>query len=219
MNDDAPMVRRTGHLRATTEEATLTEFEFSALHLMEAFRRWTIQCMRAAANYDIGYYELLVLHVVRMHDRPKDAATIANILNRDDIPNIQYSLRKLVAADLIEKGRCGITITFAVTEKGQIVTDRYAELRRELLLPQLAHLGDFRRTIVDVRRLLMLMTGIYDQTARVVAAYGPPSDFTFEVPWEAPAETAAPPKRRRKTTGEEAAPAKKRRRNQVEPPA
>jgi len=166
------MGNRPGHLRATVEEASLTEFEFAAMHLIEAFRRWATQCTQVVSNYDLAYSELLVLHVVRMQDRPKDTATIANILNREDIPNVQYSLRKLVALDLIKKERSGTAFTFSVTPKGLDMTELYAELRRELLLPQLSHLDDFPRVLVEMRRVLTLLTGIYDQTARVAASYG-----------------------------------------------
>lgn len=170
--DQLLMGNRAGHLRATVEEATLTEFEFASLHLIEAFRRWTTQCMQAVSTYDIAYSELLVLHVVRMQDRPKDAATIANILNREDIPNVQYSLRKLGSLDLVKKERIGTAFTFTVTKKGQDLTDRYSELRRELLLPQLGHIDDLPKAFVEMRRVMMLLTGIYDQTARVAATYG-----------------------------------------------
>lgn len=196
--DELLMGHRASHLRSTVEEATVTEYEYAALHLMEAFRRWTTQCTRASATYDVGYNELLVLHVVRMQDRPKDAATIANILNREDIPNVQYSLRKLVSLDLVKKGRTGTSFTFTVTARGQELTDRYAEMRRELLMPQFAHLGDFRKTFVEARRVLMLLTGIYDQTARVAATYG--SGYALTEPpttTEAGAEKT-PPKPRKK---------------------
>ena len=157
---------------ATGAEASITEFEYAALHLIEAFRRWSTQCSRITSSYDMGYGEMVVLHVIRMQDRPKDATTIANILNRDDIPNVQYSLRKLVSLDLVKKVRMGTTFTFAVTAKGRDATDRYAELRRELLLPQLSHLVDPLGSLAEARQVLTLMTGIYDQTARVAAACG-----------------------------------------------
>ena len=53
---------------------------------------------------DIKFAEHMILHIIRMHNRPKNSITIARMMNRDDLANLQYSLRKLEAAGLVVSG-------------------------------------------------------------------------------------------------------------------
>ena len=61
----------------------------------EAFARWIAAASAVVMEGDIKFSEYVILQVIRMQDRPKNSTTIARMINRDDIPNIQYSLRKL----------------------------------------------------------------------------------------------------------------------------
>ena len=96
---------RNWHLAKTNSEFLVTEFEWAMIRLNEAFVRWVATSSSIFIDEDIKFSEHMILHVIRMQDRPKNSVTIARMMNRDDVANIQYSLRKLEAANLIVKSR------------------------------------------------------------------------------------------------------------------
>jgi predicted MarR family transcription regulator len=113
-----------------------------------------------------------MLHIIRMNDRPKSVKDLARLTNRDDVPNIQYSLRKLIAAGLVRRqgaGRAGVT--YEVTEAGRAVTDDYAALRRRLLIAAIAAVPGFEARLAEATRTLNLLSGIYEEVARVAATH------------------------------------------------
>jgi len=109
------------HLAKTDSEYRVTEFEWSIIRFYEAFSRWVTTTGSVLTDADIKFSEHLILHVIRMQNRPKSSATIARMINRDDIPNIQYSLRKLESAKLIRKTKekAGKIFSYSVTEAGR----------------------------------------------------------------------------------------------------
>ncbi len=161
------------HLADTPHEAALTDLEYQLLRVSEAFFRWEAQGMQAAAGLDLGPSDLGILHVVRMHDRPKGLTEIGRLLNRDDTPNIQYSLRKLEKLELIDKQRDSSRKTFLyqTTERGREATDAYAVLRRKLLVRLTNSLQDANLQFDQTTLLLELLTGIYDQATRAAATH------------------------------------------------
>src|SRR6056297_1614787 len=101
-----------------------------------------------------------------MNDRPKSAKELARLSNREDIPNIQYGLRKLKKAGLIEaEGASRTGVVYSVTEEGRRVTDRYAEVRRALLIELLGRVGDVEEVLADAAQTLDILCGIYDRAA------------------------------------------------------
>lgn len=68
--------------------------------------------------------------------KPRSVSVLSRFTNRDDISNIQYSLRKLTAAGLIEKvsGSTNRDTRYQPTEKGRKLTDELVAIRRELLI-------------------------------------------------------------------------------------
>ena len=159
---------RNWHLANDETEFKVTELEFALMRVLEAFGRWV-----AAANEMVGLSELkhaehIILHVIRMQNRPKSGATIARLLNRDDLPNIQYSLRKLESAGLILKNKEAGTKnhTYSITKLGEKLTNEYSRLRSEILMRKFRSLTDFDERVEDATDLLSIITGIYEESAR-----------------------------------------------------
>ena len=96
---------RNWHLASNEIEYKITEFEWSIIRCHEAFTRWITAANSVIVEADIKSSEYIILQVIRMLDRPKNGITIARMINRDDITNVQYSLRKLESAGLIKKTR------------------------------------------------------------------------------------------------------------------
>ncbi|MBM5810898.1 MAG: winged helix DNA-binding protein [Gammaproteobacteria bacterium] len=161
------------HLARTPHEAATTDLEWSILRFDQAFERWIRQLGLVVGMGDLSYTELVVLHVIRMQDRPKTAAQIARQLNRDDIANVQYCLRKLVKMGLCRKAgeHSAKTLAFQVTARCRLLTDDYAELRRRILTEQTKIIEDVDQKLRDATKLINLLTGFYDEAARISAAY------------------------------------------------
>lgn len=168
---------RAWHLANNADDELATTFEFALMQVFEAYQRWVVQGQRLVGYPEINYNEVVVLHVVRMQERAKDAATIAKLVNRDDLPNVLYNLRKLVAVGLVRKIRVGSGTYFEITEQGRIETDRYADLRRDLLVSNMKEISHLREKLRAGTDLLHSMTGAYDTAARMTATMNPAALF------------------------------------------
>jgi len=163
------------HLAQTPMEVDVTELEFALMRATEGFARWQSECLAGVVDLAAAGPENAMLHMIRMNERPKTIKDIARLANRDDVPNIQYSLRKLIAAGLVERkgaGRSGVT--YEVTEEGRRVTEDYAKLRRRLLIAEIAGLPGFSERLAEAARTLTLLSGIYEEVSRVAATHRRP---------------------------------------------
>lgn len=165
------------HLCQNDQEVAVTMIEYSLIRTAAAFDRWIGEALGAAARMPMSSTDNLVLNVIRMRDVPKGVSELARFVNRDDLSNIQYSLRKLQAAGLIEKDsskkRRGTA--YQVTAKGKKVTDEFARLRRTLLLGSIPSLRDWEEQVETTRRVLEVMQGVYDN-ASVSLMFAAPGD-------------------------------------------
>jgi predicted MarR family transcription regulator len=160
------------HLARTTAEMDVAELEYALMRAFEAFGRWQAECLATVIDLTASGPENAMLHIIRMNDRPKTLKDIARLSNREDIPNMQYSLRKLIGAGLVERtgsGRSGVTYT--VTQAGRDVTDRYADIRASLLVKAVQSVPNLAHRLEQATETLDLMTGIYEQVARTAATH------------------------------------------------
>jgi len=166
------------HLCQTDEEVSITMIEYSFIRAGAAFERWMAECQGAAAKMPMSSTDNLVLNVIRMKDMPKGVGEMSRFFNRDDVSNIQYSLRKLLSAGLIKKHspkkRRGTAYT--VTEKGRSVTDEYARLRRQLVISAIPELRDWVEQLETTRRVLELMQGVYENASVALMFTAPVDD-------------------------------------------
>lgn len=154
------------HLGDTPLEQRLAELEYALMRTTESFSRWQAECLASSGPVQASGPENALLHVIRMNDRPKSVKELARLTNREDVPNIQYGLRKLAKEGLIQReGAPRTGVSYTVTEKGREVTDRYAEVRRALLVSLLERLEDAEHSFEEAARTLDLLCGIYDRAS------------------------------------------------------
>jgi predicted MarR family transcription regulator len=179
----APLNRR-WHLARDTHEIELTEFEYAAIRFYAAFQRWNEAAVCAAGSAALTFTEASMLHVIRMQERPKSISLIANLLNRDDIPNLQYGLRKLRTLELIRTTGAANRKNYAyeVTPRGRALTDRIAEIATELVFSSTRALADVEPKLVASADLLRLMTGIFDEAARIAGTFTPADPLPSATP-------------------------------------
>ncbi len=160
------------HLAQSDTEIDTTEVEFALMRTYEGFNRWQAECLAGVVDVAATGAETALLHLIRMNDRPKSIKDLARLTNRDDIPNIQYSLRKLIGAGLVARhgaGRAGVT--YEVTAEGRRVTEAYGTLRRSLLIGAIEALPELQERLKDAAQTFNLLCGLYEQVARVAATH------------------------------------------------
>lgn len=160
------------HLAQSPAEVDATELEFALMRTFEGFGRWQSECLASVCDLSATGPENALLHIIRMNERPKSIKELARLTNRDDVPNIQYSLRKLLGAGLVTRqgsGRSGVT--YEVTEEGRRVTEDFGALRRRLLIAAIENLPGFPARLEEAARTLNLLSGIYEEVARVAATH------------------------------------------------
>jgi len=165
-------IYRKWHLGKTEHDVLTTEFEWAMLRFHQAFERWALQVTGSCGFADASFSEITILHAVRMHGQPCTAALIARQLNRDDIPNLQYSLRKLVKQGyLARKSDSRKNYTFEVTDNGCELTDRYAKIRHLVLTEQTREIDSVDERLADAVKLISMLTGQYDEAMRKATTY------------------------------------------------
>jgi len=169
---DPPKLDRSWHLARTPEEMEVADIEYALIRCFEAFGHWQAECLASVVEFSASGPENALLHMIRANDRPKSVRDLSHMANRQDIPNIQYSLRKLIKGGLVVKsgsGRSGVT--YETTDLGRDVCDRYADVRADLLIASVGRLPELAKRLPDAAHALDLMTGIYEQAAREAATH------------------------------------------------
>ena len=170
--DASGALDKSWHLARTPLETGVAELEYALMRSFEAFGRWQAECLATVSDFSATGPENALLHIIRMNDRPKNIHDLAYMANREDVPNIQYSLRKLIKGGFVArtgKGRSGVT--YEVTHLGREVTDRFADVRAALLVDAVRRVPELGERLEDVAQTLELMTGIYAQAARAAATH------------------------------------------------
>ncbi|WP_114966280.1 winged helix DNA-binding protein [Alkalilacustris brevis] len=148
----------------------LSEVEFALTMQTHAYQRWIVRCMAAAGGPSMSPLEVLILHLVHHRARPKTLADICLVLNIEDTHLANYAIRKLQGHGLVAPGRKGKEKTIAITDAGQALCARYAEVRAALLLRSAGQLGLDEAEMSRLAALMRMLSGSYDQAARAAAA-------------------------------------------------
>jgi predicted MarR family transcription regulator len=163
---------RSWHLSRIPAEVELTELEFALMRAVEAFGRWQPECLANVSDFPANAPECVLLHLIRMNERPKSIKDLAQLINRTDIPNLQYSLRKLIKGGLVVRRGSGRTgVTYSVTATGRKITDDYAEVRKILLVAAIKSFPGLPQKLTAAARTMEVLTSLYEQAARDAATY------------------------------------------------
>ena len=164
-----PPIVSSAHL-VSPDSAQMSEFEFGLIVAGNAFHRWVVHCMSAAGLKDLTPLDVLVLHHVTHRARDKRLADICFIMNIEDTHLVNYALKKLQGLGVVASHKSGKEVTYAATDKGQQLVQRYREIREACLISALKADEALNRDIGDLARLLRVLSGMYDQAARSAAS-------------------------------------------------
>lgn len=159
-------------LAKTERESVFMEFEQTLICASEAFYRFAGSIFgTAGARHKLTGQECVILQQLMFTPKPRSISDLSRFSNRDDIANIQYSLRKLVAAGLIEKvpGSTNRDTRYRPSQSGRALTEELVASRRELLIQPSFDVLDVEQKLKMATQALALLTGMYDHTSRVLA--------------------------------------------------
>lgn len=159
-------------LAKTERERVFFEFEQSLICASEAFYRFAGLGLGAVGkDNNLTGQENVILQQLMFSPKPRGVSDLSRFTNRDDISNIQYSLRKLTAAGLIEKvpGSTNRDTRYQPTAAGKKLTDELVALRRELLIGPSSNLSDIESQLKAAATAMSLLTGLYDHVSRVLS--------------------------------------------------
>jgi predicted MarR family transcription regulator len=162
-----PSIVSSSHL-VSPRSAELSEFEFGLIVAWNAFSRWAVRCMAAAGMGELTITDVLLLHHVNHRARNKKLADICFVLNYEDTHVVAYSLKKLVAARLVEAEKVGKEVLYSPTPSGEAVVLEYRKVREQCLVESLD--TELNAPIGELARLLRTMSGMYDQAARAASS-------------------------------------------------
>lgn len=157
------------HLSQNQAESEVTNFELQLWRVFHGFLRWQEECEKSTNETGLNGHELAVLHIVRMKDKAKSISDIGRILNRNDLFNINYILRKLLKKKLVKKLRAGDgqkAFLYQITPEGIENTQVFSDMRRKVLVQE------YMKETIPLRQLadnLIKIRSIYNQADSIVA--------------------------------------------------
>jgi len=162
---------------ALAHEQAINGFEYAIWHLSSAFARWRRDCLACLPGEPLSGAEASILHIVHLNNTPKGVAEISRLLHRDDIANLQYGIKRLLAQGFIEKADPKApkkSVTYLTSDKGRKLVEAYLQLRRETLLRLTDRVPGMTKAIGEATTMLHVMIGMYDQASNIAAGHGGP---------------------------------------------
>jgi len=159
------------HLGSSPHEQAVTDFEQALICAAEAFYRCAgILLGEVARSHKLSGQDNVILQQLMSSGVPRSVIELSRFANRDDIANIQYSLRKLIKAGLVEKepGSTNRETRYQVSAEGRKLIGSFVALRRELLMEQSAEIRDFDSQLRQAARTMSLITSFYDHGTRTM---------------------------------------------------
>ncbi len=169
---EIPARRVSSHLAASPHEQAVTELEQALICAAQAFYRFIGESLGAEGErHNLSGEDNLILQQLMASTRPRGVLDLARFANRDDIANIQYSLRKLIKAELVEKapGSTNRDTVYQVTPRARALTEDFLDLRRKLVMGPSESIPGFDEQLRTAARAMQLLTSFYDHGTRVLA--------------------------------------------------
>ena len=159
-------------LARTERERAFFEFEQALICASEAFYRFAGAALGPTGRqHNLTGEENVILQQLMFTSKPRSVSDLSRFSNRDDIANMQYSLRKLTAAGLIEKvpGSTNRDTRYQPTGAGRELTETLVATRREQLIAPSVNITDIEKQLKAATTAMSLLTGLYDHVSRVLA--------------------------------------------------
>jgi len=165
--------QRSSRYMTTSDEATaLTRLELAILRVYEAFGRWAVELHKLGEEVasPVGFNDIALLHCIRMRGHDPSVSELLHFLNRHDIANIQYSIKKLIKYGLVQTctGTTKRESRISLTKLGVELTDLYANVRNDVLIALLRSNEGAGEQLSQAALALEHLIGMYDQATQAV---------------------------------------------------
>ncbi len=164
-----PLIVSSEHL-ASEEGWQFSEFEYGLIIAYNAFSRWMTRCMGAVGFHDFNPLDILVLHNVNHRGRAKRLVDVAFVLNVEDQHTVNYSLKKLSKAGLVEARKRGKEMFYSTTETGRNACAEYGKVRELCLISPAVSTNLDKEEISRTAKVLRGASGLYGQASRSAAS-------------------------------------------------
>ncbi|MFY0312700.1 winged helix DNA-binding protein [Leisingera sp. D0M16] len=159
------------YLTAVPAADRLHQLELALQRAGEGLTRWQAGCLEQAGGVSLAGAEITLLLLIGSGRRSKSIKELARATNRVDIPNIQYSLRKLASAGLTRKqgaGRSGVT--YSLTNEGGQLADKLHGHRERLLTQALEGRSELAGRLQGAADVLDELVELYGAAAHQAEA-------------------------------------------------
>lgn len=146
--------------------AELSEFEFGLYICTNAFQRWIVRGIQATGIADMNALDVMVIHTINHRGRAKRLADICFVLNIEDTHLVNYAVKKLLKAGLIDREKQGKEMYYSTTEAGRNTCDEYRRIREDCLITAFGAAGLDGSDVGSAADMLRALSGLYDQAAR-----------------------------------------------------
>jgi predicted MarR family transcription regulator len=163
------MIVSSRHL-ATEEGWPSSEFEYGLILAYNGFARWMGRCTVAAGYSGLTTLEIVVLHHIYHRSRKKRLSDICFQLNIEDTHTVNYALKKLQKAKLVQGNKVGKELFYSTTEEGGALCDKYREVREQCLVESLKHIDGLPKDLHETATVLRTLSGLYDQASRAASS-------------------------------------------------
>jgi len=164
-----PLIVSSEHL-ATEGGWQFSEFEYGLIIAYNAFSRWMVRCMGAVGYQDFNPLDILVLHNVNHRGRAKRLVDVAFVLNVEDQHTVNYSLKKLTNAGLVQGEKRGKEMFYSTTEVGKEACAEYGKVRELCLISPAESANVDKEEISRSAKVLRSTSGFYGQASRSAAS-------------------------------------------------
>ncbi|MBC8268547.1 MAG: winged helix DNA-binding protein [Rhodospirillaceae bacterium] len=164
-----PLIVSSEHL-ATEGGWQFSELEYGLIIAYNAFSRWMTRCMGAVGFQDFNPLDVLVLHNVNHRKRAKRLIDVAFVLNVEDQHTINYSLKKLTKAGLVEGEKRGKEMFYSTTQIGKKACAEYGRVRELCLISPATSTNVNKEEISRTAKVLRSTSGLYGQASRAAAS-------------------------------------------------
>ncbi|MDC0660888.1 winged helix DNA-binding protein [Leisingera sp. SS27] len=140
----------------------MQDLEIAVQRAHEGLVRWQVDQFEQLGGMTLSGAEVTLLLLIAEGGRAISIKEMARITNRVDIPNIQYSLRKLASAGLTHKqgaGRSGVS--YSLTEKGSQTAAEMRSARENLVERALSERPGMAVQLQSALTVLEELTGLY----------------------------------------------------------
>lgn len=165
----------TWHLAPTESDLAIINFEFLFWRTYYSWIRWQEDCQKCIANDGLTSHEVALLHLIGMNNSAKTVYELARLINRDDMPNIQYGIKKLIELGYAEKvdikAEHKKTIAYQLTNKGKENVEAFTMAREHTVTKTIAAYNVTQSQLEEAAKTLSLMKGVYDEASRLTASF------------------------------------------------